>query len=155
VNVGHSVFGIAVGSVAVAVWAAALLLTRCRHPHPHYERAVQRRDPQTGESVVVRPARYECFECGRHWTAVQRDPAWAPSPVVQRFTGYDETQAKRAAMRAAIEEHQRRVLAAHRAEPSRQDAAAAGLTDAAFVAAQPTRPADKGIRLVSVSKKPA
>jgi hypothetical protein len=155
VNVGHSVFGLAFGSAAVAVWAAAVLLTRCRHPHPHYERAVTRVEPQSGEDVVVQPARYECFECGKRWTAVPRDPAWAPSPVVQRFTGYDETQAKRAAMRAAIEEQQRRVLAAHRAEPSRRDEAAVGVTEAAAASAPPARPIDRGIRLVSVSKKPA
>jgi hypothetical protein len=89
----------------------------CHHPNPHYIRQETRRDEATGE-VVVRPAQYCCYECGRTWAAEQRDPAWNPSGLVQKFRGYDERKARRGAKRMAAEERQRRVLAAKRRQPA-------------------------------------
>jgi hypothetical protein len=96
----YVVMGIAAAAtgVLVAVWRKA----RCHHPHPHYVRG--------GEQA----AQYVCYECGKRWPAAVRDPAWAPTGVVRKFTGYDEALATRAAQRAAIEDEQRRFLAAHR-----------------------------------------
>ena len=119
-------FSSAVWGVVAFLVVASLLRwwTRCRHPSPHYERAVRQRDPVTGVEVEVHPARYTCYDCGKSWRAVLRDPAWAPSGVKQAFRGHDETIASRAAMRAAIVDEQRRFLAANRTTPARTAAAA-------------------------------
>ncbi len=113
-QLGHALYVIApalAAAVALTSW-----LTRCRHPNPHYVRAVTRPDAATGREVVIQPARYECYECGRSWNATQRDPAWMPTRLTQKFSGYDQSKAVRAATRAAIEQEQRRFLAAHRIE---------------------------------------
>jgi hypothetical protein len=107
------VYGIAGAAVAAAIlirW-----LGRCRHPNPHYIRAVTTASA-TGQDAV-QPARYLCYECGKSWPAAQRDPAWMPTHPVQKFYGYDERKAVRAATRAVVEQEQRRFLAAHRAVP--------------------------------------
>ena len=91
--------------VSLIAWAR-----RCRHPNPHYVRA------------AAEPAHYVCYECGRHWPAEQRDPAWKPTHLLQKFRGYDEIQAVRAAKYAALSEEHRRHLAAHRAIERRKTA---------------------------------
>ena len=87
--------------------------SRCKHPSPHYVHAVTRYDEATGADVL-QPATYLCYECGKSWPATQRDPAWAPTSTIQKFSGYDEKKAARAFTRAAVEDEQRRFLAAHR-----------------------------------------
>ena len=113
-HIGHSAHVIA--PVLAAAAALALWLARCRHPNPHYLRAVTQPDAATGRKIVIQPARYICYECGRSWEARQRDPAWAPTHLVHKFSGYDEDRARRAVTRAAIEQEQRRFLAANRIE---------------------------------------
>jgi hypothetical protein len=93
-----------------AIWR----LTRCRHPNPHYVRAVVRQNAN-GQTIEMEPARYICYECGRTWLMRQRDAAWHATSLRHAFSGYDESKAARAATRARIEEEQRRFLAAHRA----------------------------------------
>ncbi|HUL74129.1 MAG TPA: hypothetical protein VLT86_13565 [Vicinamibacterales bacterium] len=88
----------------------------CRHPNPHYIRQGTQLNDVTGE-VVVRPAQYCCYECGKTWPAEQRDPAWSATGLVQKFEGYDEKKARRGAKRMASEERQRRALAARRVQP--------------------------------------
>jgi len=95
----------------VAVWR----LRRCRHPNPHYVKPILRDDPVAGSVDVVQPASYICYECGRTWIAAQRDPAWRPTALLRKFTGYDANKAGRAATRASIEAEQRRFLADRRA----------------------------------------
>ena len=89
---------IGAGTLSAAFW----WWTRCRHPNPHYVRADRE------------PAHYVCYECGRSWVARQRDPAWRPSRVAQKFIGHDERKAAQAARRAAMEEARRRQLAVSR-----------------------------------------
>jgi hypothetical protein len=97
-----------IGAGALVQW-----LARCRHPNPHYLRPIVQYG--RGGAVVVQPASYICYECGKTWPAVSRDPAWSATPVVQKFVGYDEAKVVRAATRASIEEEQRRLLAVNRA----------------------------------------
>ena len=84
----HAIAVVAAGVVVVN--GLAWWLGRCRHPNPHYVQAVSARDPLTGMQVTRQPARYTCYECGRSWVATQRDPAWTPTHVIQKFSGYDE-----------------------------------------------------------------
>jgi hypothetical protein len=109
----------ALAIASAVVWR----LTRCRHPNPHYVRPVSQLNELTGQSVVIEPARYVCYECGRSWPARQRDPAWTSSHLVRTFSGYDPNKAIAAATRAAIEEEQRRFLAVNRGVPRQRDAA--------------------------------
>lgn len=108
--------GVLLGGVGALAILSVLVrwFTRCRHPNPHYVRAVTEQNHATGELTIVHPPQYHCYECGRTWAAAPHDPAWTASPVVQKFVGYDETKAVNAATRAAIEEEQRRSLAASR-----------------------------------------
>lgn len=100
----------ALGGFSALIW----LFRGCRHPNPHFVKQETRRDETTGEEVVVHPAHYCCYECGKTWLAKQRDPAWAASAIVQKYHGYDERKAVRAAKRSALEERQRRFLAVRR-----------------------------------------
>ena len=109
------VYWIASGLVGVSVLVR--WLTRCRHPNPHYVRPVMQRDEVNGQTVLIEPARYVCYECAKTWLARQRDPAWTPSHVVTKFSGHDLSKAVRAATRAEIEEEQRRFLAVKRIVP--------------------------------------
>ncbi len=95
------------GAVAAAWWVG-----RCHHPNPHYVRA----DATSG--TVAEPAHYLCYECGRSWPVVQRDPGWTPTGIVQKFSGHDPLKASQALMRATIEAEQRRFLAVNRARVS-------------------------------------
>jgi hypothetical protein len=108
-------FGITIGlaGMTALIWWR----TRCRHPNPHYIRAGTCQDDARAEPGG-QPAMYECYDCGKRWVVRQRDPAWRPTRLVQKFQGYDESKAKRAATRAAIEQEQRRFLAANRVGPS-------------------------------------
>ncbi len=106
------VTGALVGTGAL-IW----LFSGCKHPNPHYVRQETAQDDATGDEIVVHPAHYCCYECGKTWLAEQRDPAWTASAVVQKFDGYDERKAVRAAKRIAVEERQRRVLADRRVRP--------------------------------------
>lgn len=100
---------------ALAAFGALIwLFGGCRHPNPHYIRPEVRRDDVTGEEVVVQPAQYCCYECGKTWLATQRDPAWTATATVQKFSGYDEKKAVRGVARMAREERQRRFLASRR-----------------------------------------
>ena len=94
--------------------AAARRLRPCSHPHPHYLRPEPARTEADGTILPAQPARYRCFECGRTWDVTQRDPAWAPTGIVQKFTGHDPTKATSAILRATIEAEQRRFLAVNR-----------------------------------------
>jgi hypothetical protein len=109
----------AIAAVLIGIYAAFSWLARCRHPNPHYRRAVTQQNPVTGSHEVVEPASYICYDCGRTWPAEVRDPAWAPSGIRQTFAGYDEALAERAATRAAIVGEQRQLLAANRTGPTR------------------------------------
>jgi hypothetical protein len=111
------------GFGAGLVWLGLAVLTlagyamwrrRCRHPNPHYVPAATRHDPLTGR-VVTEPEHYLCFECGRTWFAAV-DPAWQPTGIVQRYTGFEQSRLSQSATRAAIEREQRQLLAARRAE---------------------------------------
>jgi hypothetical protein len=106
-----------VTSVLAAFGALIWLYSGCRHPSPHYVRAETRKDDATGDEMIVRPAQYVCYECGKTWLAQQRDPAWTPSVTVRKFSGYDERKAVRGAKRMAQEERQRRSLAGRRIRP--------------------------------------
>lgn len=116
-----------VGALTFAAIAAFIVGTelflrwalRCRHQNPHYLRPVYQHDPTTGHDVLVEPARYTCYDCGRTWRIAQRDPAWAPVHVRQVFSGHDERAAARAATRTAIVDEQRKILAANRSIPTR------------------------------------
>jgi hypothetical protein len=99
----------ALAGVSALIW----LFKGCRHPNPHFVKQETRRDEATGEEVV-HPAHYCCYECGKTWLARQRDPAWTASPLVQKYHGYDERKAVRAAKRSVLEERQRRFLAVRR-----------------------------------------
>lgn len=94
--------------------AAARRLKFCRHPHPQYLKAEVARTESDGTVVAGSPAHYRCNDCGRSWAVIQRDPAWAPTGIVQKFSGHDPTKATSAIMRATIEAEQRRFLAANR-----------------------------------------
>lgn len=116
-----------VGTLTLAAVAAFIVVTelfqwalRCRHQNPHYLRPVYQHDPATGNDVLVEPARYTCYDCGRTWRADLRDPAWAPVHVRQVFSGHDEQAAVRAATRTAIVDEQRKILAATRSIPTRR-----------------------------------
>jgi hypothetical protein len=111
------VFGTVWLGMAAALAGLIAWLRRCRHPNPHYIRPSLAEDPATGHQTVVEPARYECYECGKTWRATVRDAAWAPTRLVQKFSGFDQSRMTRAATRAAIEQEQRTFLAAKRAEP--------------------------------------
>jgi hypothetical protein len=100
---------ISLAGITVLIWWAS----RCRHPNPHYIHARTCADDLRAEGGV-QPAMYECYDCGKRWVARQRDPAWMPTRLVQKFQGYDESKATRSATRAAIEQEQRRFLAANR-----------------------------------------
>ena len=115
-----------VGTLTLAAVAAFIALTglfrwaiRCRHQSPHYLRPVYQHDPRTGTDVLIEPARYTCYDCGRTWRMTLRDPAWAPVHVKQVFSGHDEHAAARAATRTAIVNEQRKILAATRSIPTR------------------------------------
>ena len=73
----------AVASFGALIW----LFKGCRHPNPHFVKQETRRDETTGDEVVVHAAHYCCYECGKSWLAKQRDPAWTPSAIVQKFHG--------------------------------------------------------------------
>ena len=75
--------------VFIALIGMLAWLCRCGHPNPHYRREVLCRDPMTGSDEVVEPAVYMCYDCGKTWRATVRDPAWAPTGIKQRFSGYD------------------------------------------------------------------
>jgi hypothetical protein len=105
-----SVVGVLAGASAVIGW-----LTRCQHPNPHYLRPIVQPDDATRHLTILQPARYHCYECGKTWAAVSHDPAWTPTPLVQKFSGLDEGKALRAATRAAIGHEHPRLLAANRA----------------------------------------
>jgi len=107
-----------VAGVSVWIWRRG----GCRHPNPHYIRQETRRNEQ-GEDIVVQPAQYCCYECGKTWPATQRDPAWSPTAIVQKFRGYDERKALKGAKRMVVEERRRRVLAARRVQPAEPIAA--------------------------------
>ena len=94
---------------AIGLFGIYFWLSRCRHPNPHFHRAV----------TPDGPATYTCYECGKTWRATQRDAAWAPTGIRQRFTGSDPALAERASTRAAIVSQQQRLLAATRTGPSR------------------------------------
>jgi hypothetical protein len=123
--------GMGIGTDSGTIWAitgclivaASMIrwLTRCKHPNPHYIRPAT--TPPSGAPTVVGAGRYECYECGRTWTA-KTDPAWAPTRLMQKFVGYDEQKIHQAATRAAIEAEQRRILAAHRVARSTPPATA-------------------------------
>jgi hypothetical protein len=117
---------LALETVAAVVVVSAVLrwAMRCRHVNPHYVKPVCRRDPVTGADVVAEQARYACYDCGASWPATVRDPAWAPVPVKQVFSGRDEEAAARAAVRSAIVDEQRKILAGTRTIPSRAPAPA-------------------------------
>ena len=115
-----------VGTLTLAAAAACIVAAglfrraiRCRHENPHYVRPVYQHDRMTGSDVLIEPARYTCYDCGRTWPATIRDPAWAPVHVRQRFSGHDEQAAARAATRTAIVDEQRKMLAANRSIPTR------------------------------------
>jgi hypothetical protein len=94
------------GAAAVAlVW----WLGRCRHPNPHYVR------PQRSDE----PGRYCCYECGRSWQVETRDPAWHPTRLVQKFSGFDQTKAAAARSRAAAEASRHQRIALQRGDPAR------------------------------------
>jgi len=112
-----------VTGVLAAFGALIWLYSGCRHPSPHYVRAETRKDNVTGQDVIVRPAQYVCYECGKTWLAQQRDPAWTPTVTVRKFSGYDERKAVRGAKRMAQEERQRRSLAVRRVRPVEPTAA--------------------------------
>jgi hypothetical protein len=101
------------GAFSMVLWRRA----RCGHPNPHYVRPTTAHDA-TGRTVTVEPARYICYECGQSWVARQRDPAWHPTAIIQRFSGYDPRKAAQAAVRAEAEHAQRRQIAGNRARPA-------------------------------------
>ncbi len=135
----------ALAGVGILMW----LTSGCRHSNPHYVRPETRRD-ETGKEVVVHPAQYCCYECGKTWIAEQRDPAWSASAVSQRFEGYDERKAVRAAKRIAVEERQRRMLADRRVRSA--EAAASPIQFRSGMTARRRRPTE----VVEItSRKPA
>jgi hypothetical protein len=106
----------ALAAFVAASLVAARRLSRCEHPSPHFVRAGNRIDAATGANEPASSAHYICYECGRSWPAETHDPAWHPSGVIQKFSGYDQRMAARAATRAAIEADQRRALAGKRSD---------------------------------------
>jgi len=122
---------IGIGTASEVIWAIACViaaaslirwLTRCKHPNPHYIRPATA-VPSSGAIKVPWASRYECYECGRTWTA-KSDPAWAPTPLVQKFVGFDEQKIHQAVIRAAVEEEQRRLRAVRRVVGPTQPATA-------------------------------
>jgi hypothetical protein len=87
----------------IALFGVFAWLARCRHPNPHYQREVVCRDPMTESDEVIEPATYICYECGKTWRVTVRDPAWAPTGIRQRFSGYDPALAARAAKRVEVQ----------------------------------------------------
>ena len=93
-------------STGIALGAAVVWLSRCRHPRP-----LGLNPPVIDEHGNRIPAHWFCGQCGKAFPAdFERDHA-----PVQRFAGHDESKATQSARRAEVFDTRRRQLAVQRA----------------------------------------
>jgi hypothetical protein len=92
-------------AIGIGMMSASWPLLRCRHPG-----RLGLLPPVSGPDGSRVPARWYCDRCGRSWPA---GIAHGPAPL-QRFSGYDEAKAVRAAERARELEASQRELAVRR-----------------------------------------